>query len=116
MNAEMISNLVDVELIHGDGVKYSLKVSRTQPTVYALVMNNSLLEVEVHRSGLTGKTRHTGIPNPPSPPRMSDGSLLLSLDGSSYTTYMKEEVDKYRVVIGGRTCVFEKENDPRVLR
>ncbi len=47
---------------------------------------------------------------------MSDGSLLLSLDGSSYTTYMKEEVDKYRVVIGGRTCVFEKENDPHILR
>ena len=47
---------------------------------------------------------------------MSDGCLLLSLDGASYTTYMKEEVDKYRVVIAGRTCVFEKENDPRVLR
>ena len=29
---------------------------------------------------------------------------------------MKEEVEKYCVVIGGRTCVFDKENDPRVLR
>ena len=47
---------------------------------------------------------------------MSDGSLLLSLDGASHTTYMKEEVDKYRVVIGGKTCVFEKENDPTKLR
>ena len=59
-------------------------------------MNGSLLEVAVHW--------------------MSDGSLLLSLDGASYTTYMKEEVDKYRVVIGGKTCVFEKENDPTKLR
>ena len=25
-------------------------------------------------------------------------------------------MDKYCVVIGGRTCVFDKENDPRVLR
>jgi len=67
-----------------------------QPTVYVLLMNGSVLEIEVHR--------------------MADGSLLLSLDGASYTTYMKEEVDSYRVVIAGKTCIFEKENDPRVLR
>ena len=48
MNAEMLSNVVDVELI-ADTVKYSLKVSRLQPTVYALIMNGSLLLVEVHR-------------------------------------------------------------------
>ena len=59
-------------------------------------MNSSQLELEAHN--------------------MSDGSLLLSLHGASYTTYMKEEPDSYRVVIGGKTCVFEKENDPRVLR
>ena len=59
-------------------------------------MNNSFLEVEVHR--------------------MTDGTLLLSLNGASYTTYFKEEVDKYQVVISGRTCTFEKENDPQVLR
>lgn len=59
-------------------------------------MNNSLLEVEVHR--------------------MSDGSILLSLEGASYITYMKDEVDKYRVVISGRTCEFDKENDPTKLR
>ena len=47
---------------------------------------------------------------------MSDGTLLLSLNGSSYTTYMKEEVDKYRIVISGKTCIFENENDPRILR
>ena len=29
---------------------------------------------------------------------------------------MKEEVDRYRVVIGNQTCVFEKENDPTILR
>ena len=67
-----------------------------QPTVFALLLNQSVLEVEVHR--------------------LSDGSLLLALNGASYTTYMREEVDKYRVVVSGRTCVFEKENDPRILR
>jgi hypothetical protein len=48
--------------------------------------------------------------------RLSDGGLLVSFDGSSYTTYMKEEVNSYLVVIGNRTCVFDKDNDPTVLR
>ena len=71
-------------------------MSRIRPTVYSLLMNNSLSQVDVHR--------------------MTDGTLLVSLNGSSYTTYFKEEVDHYRVVISGQTCVFEKENDPQVLR
>lgn len=42
--------------------------------------------------------------------------ILLSVDAASFTTYMKEEVDRYRIVIGNQTCVFEKENDPTILR
>lgn len=37
-------------------------------------MNGSNIEIDVHR--------------------LSDGGLLLSYDGSSHTTYMKEEVDR----------------------
>jgi len=48
--------------------------------------------------------------------RLSDGGLLVSIDGSSYTTYMREEVNSYRIVIGNKTCIFEKENDPTALR
>ena len=48
--------------------------------------------------------------------RLSDGGLLLSIGGSSYTTYMKEEVASYRVTIGNQTCVLQKENDPTILR
>ena len=29
---------------------------------------------------------------------------------------MKEEAERYRIVIGNQTCVFEKENDPTLLR
>ena len=29
---------------------------------------------------------------------------------------MKEEVDRYRVIIGNKTCVFEKEDDPTLMR
>uniref|UniRef100_A0A8C0HDP9 acetyl-CoA carboxylase n=1 Tax=Chelonoidis abingdonii TaxID=106734 RepID=A0A8C0HDP9_CHEAB len=93
--AHTLLNTVDVELIY-DGKKYVLKVTRQSPNSYVVVMNKSYVEVEVHR--------------------LSDGGLLLSYDGSSYTTYMKEEVDRYRITIGNKTCVFEKENDPSLLR
>jgi len=47
---------------------------------------------------------------------MVSAGLLVSIDTQSYVTFMKEEVDRYRVVIGNQTCVFDKENDPTMLR
>jgi acetyl-CoA carboxylase/biotin carboxylase 1 len=73
-----------------------VNVTKSGLNSYFLVMNNTFKEVEVHR--------------------MSDSGLLLSVDHSSHTTYLKEEVDRYRVVIGNQTCVFDKENDPTILR
>ncbi|KAM3938081.1 acetyl-CoA carboxylase 2 isoform 2-T2 [Leptodactylus fuscus] len=93
--AATLLNIVDVQLI-SESVKYTIKVARQSLTTYVIIMNNSNIEIDVHR--------------------LSDGGLLLSYDGNSYTTYMKEEVDRYRVTIGNKTCVFEKENDPTVLR
>nr|BAA25799.1 acetyl-CoA carboxylase [Rattus norvegicus] len=93
--ADSLLNIVDVELIYG-GIKYVLKVARQSLTMFVLIMNGCHIEIDAHR------------PN--------DGGLLLSYNGSSYTTYMKEEVDSYRITIGNKTCVFEKENDPTVLR
>ncbi|TRY55633.1 hypothetical protein DNTS_008834, partial [Danionella cerebrum] len=71
-------------------------VARQSPTTYVIIMNDTDIEVDVHR--------------------LSDGGLLLSYGGSSYTTYMKEEIDSYRITVGNKTCVFEKERDPTVLR
>ncbi|XP_072278499.1 acetyl-CoA carboxylase 1 isoform X2 [Pyxicephalus adspersus] len=93
--AHTLLNTVDVELIY-EGKKYVLKVTRQSPNSYVVIMNSSYVEVDVHR--------------------LSDGGLLLSYDGSSYTTYIKEEIDRYRITIGNKTCVFEKENDPSILR
>ncbi|KAI3372884.1 hypothetical protein L3Q82_023324 [Scortum barcoo] len=93
--AASLLNSVSVDLIY-EGVKYCLKVARQSPTTYVIVMNGSNIEIDVHR--------------------LSDGGLLLSYDGSSHTTYMKEEVDSYRITVGNKTCVFEKERDPTVLR
>ncbi|XP_068167308.1 acetyl-CoA carboxylase isoform X2 [Antennarius striatus] len=93
--AASLLNSVNVDLIY-DGVKYCLKVARQSPTTYVIIMNGSHIEIDVHR--------------------LSDGGLLLSYDGSSHTTYMKEEVDSYRITVGNKTCVFEKEKDPTVLK
>ncbi|XP_075727087.1 acetyl-CoA carboxylase isoform X4 [Rhipicephalus microplus] len=93
--ATTLTNTLTVDLIH-ESVKYTVQVSQCGPTSYFLVMNGSARRVEAHR--------------------LSDDRLLLSIDGASYTTYMKEEVDRYRVVIGNQTCIFEKEKDPSVLR
>ncbi|XP_045467140.1 acetyl-CoA carboxylase isoform X2 [Harmonia axyridis] len=90
-----LTNVVDVELIH-EGFKYKVQATKSGPNTYFLLMNGSFKEIEVHR--------------------LSDGGILLSVDGASFTTYMKEEVDRFRIVIGNQTCVFEKENDPTVLR
>ena len=90
-----LNNKVNVEFIY-DGIKYCLQVVKTGVSTYFLNTNNSYIDLEAHR--------------------LSDGGLLLSFDGSSHTTYMKEQVDSYRITIGNRTCVLNKENDPTVLR
>ncbi|KAM8865493.1 acetyl-CoA carboxylase 2 isoform 6-T6 [Synchiropus picturatus] len=95
MPAASLLNCVSVDLIY-EAVKFCLKVARQSPTTYVVMMNGSDIEIDVHR--------------------LSDGGLLLSYDGSSHTTYMKEEVDSYRITVGNKTCIFEKEKDPTVLR
>ena len=59
-------------------------------------MNDSYVEIEAHR--------------------MKDGGILINLDELSYLTFMKEEVEGYRIVVNNKSCVFQKENDPSILR
>ena len=47
---------------------------------------------------------------------MKDGGILVNLDGSSYLTFMKEEIDSYRIIVNNKSCIFQKENDPSILR
>ena len=86
---------VDVELIY-EGTKYSCNVCKKGKNSFFISMNDSFVEAESHR--------------------LTDGGRLMSLNGSSYTTYLKEEVESYRIVIDNQTCVFSKENDPTLLR
>ena len=47
---------------------------------------------------------------------LSDGGLLVLLDGKSHTCYFREEVQGMRLMINGKTCLIEQENDPTQLR
>eukprot|EP00111_Clytia_hemisphaerica_P003152 TCONS_00008959-protein len=85
----------NVELIHNE-TKYILLVTKCGATQYFLEMNESCLEVDVHR--------------------MSDGGMMVSIGDTTYTSFLKDEVSGYRVIINGKTCVFRKENDPTILR
>jgi acetyl-CoA carboxylase / biotin carboxylase 1 len=91
----VLSHIVDVVLIYED-YKYVVQVIKTGPTSYCLVMNDSIVETEVHR--------------------LVDNGLLVSLDGASYTSYMREDIAGYRTTIDNKTAVFEKVSDPSSLR
>ena len=47
---------------------------------------------------------------------LNDGGSLVLFNNMSHVVYVKEEVDGFRVTIDGRTIVFQKENDPTVIR
>ena len=56
------------------GQNLSPQVARQSPTMFVLIMNGSHIEIDAHR--------------------LNEGGLLLSCSGNSYTTYLKEEVDR----------------------
>ncbi|XP_014676629.1 PREDICTED: LOW QUALITY PROTEIN: acetyl-CoA carboxylase-like, partial [Priapulus caudatus] len=93
-SAKTLTDTCEVELIM-DGWKYKVAASKSSPISYLLCMNGSTIDADLHK--------------------MSDGGMLLSVGGASHTTYMREDVGQYRVVIGNQTCVFQKDNDPTVL-
>lgn len=119
-------------------IRYKVRVVRIGPTRYGLVMNDSYTEVRraaVFTAALSSLCSDipnfsTSSPRPTSPPpplslsvfpqvdlrRLADGSSLIRFGDNSYVTYMKEEVSHYRIVVGGRTCIFEKERDPSICR
>jgi len=93
MNSLGISTLVELSYAQN---KYRLQVTQAGPTRFFIVLNDSYVEIDAHR--------------------MKDGGILINVDGSSYVTFMKEEVDSYRFIVNNKSCIFQKENDPSVLR
>lgn len=47
---------------------------------------------------------------------LSDGGLLVGLAGKSHPVYWREEVGMTRLMVDGKTCLIEQENDPTQIR
>ncbi|KAK8115361.1 Acetyl-CoA carboxylase [Apiospora kogelbergensis] len=47
---------------------------------------------------------------------LSDGGLLILINGRSHSVYWKEEVGATRLSVDSKTCLLEQENDPTQLR
>ncbi|KAL2915487.1 acetyl-coenzyme-A carboxylase [Polyrhizophydium stewartii] len=79
-----------------DNVQFRMHVAIAGPEDYVVSTNSS--SVNVH-----------GKP-------LADGGMLILVDGHSHLTYTKEESHLTQLILDGKTCLLEKENDPTKLR
>ncbi|CEF71468.1 Carboxyl transferase domain and Biotin/lipoyl attachment domain and Carbamoyl-phosphate synthetase large subunit-like, ATP-binding domain and Carbamoyl-phosphate synthase, large subunit, N-terminal domain and Biotin carboxylase, C-terminal domain and Single hybrid motif domain and Rudiment single hybrid motif domain and ATP-grasp fold domain and Acetyl-coenzyme A carboxyltransferase, N-terminal domain and Acetyl-coenzyme A carboxyltransferase, C-terminal domain and Biotin carboxylation domain and Acetyl-Co len=84
-----------MELVH-DNIKYSVLVNRYGPINFVVYLNGSICRTEVRELG--------------------NNTLLVTYSDIAFTCYLEEDLEKYKVTIGRSTVIFEKENDPSVLR
>lgn len=59
--------------------------------------------------------RINGVSNTVNVKKMADSGLLLSIGDKTHYVFGKEDETGTTLIIDGRTCVFEKENDPTKL-
>ena len=92
---DILKTVFPVDFIY-EGERYRFTVTRSGPDSYHLFINGSKCAVGVRD--------------------LSDGGLLVLLNGGSHTVYYREEVGSTRLSVDGKTCLLEQENDPTQLR
>jgi acetyl-CoA carboxylase / biotin carboxylase 1 len=92
---ETLKTVFPIDFIY-EGFRYKFTVTRSSADSYHLFINGSKCSVGVRA--------------------LSDGGLLVLLDGRSHNVYSKEEVGATRVSVDSMTCLLEQENDPTQLR
>ncbi|KAK6034254.1 biotin carboxylase domain protein [Cooperia oncophora] len=75
---------------------YKVTVTRSGALNYVVSLNSGKTQVEIRLLG--------------------DGSLLVTHQERSYTCNLEETSDKFKVAIGRSIVVFEKDNDPSILK
>uniref|UniRef100_A0A7E4VD69 Acetyl-CoA carboxylase n=1 Tax=Panagrellus redivivus TaxID=6233 RepID=A0A7E4VD69_PANRE len=91
-----LSETVTLELVHHN-VKYSVTVNRCGDIDYLVLLNDDKVHTKVHI--LEG-----------------DGAILVQYNDQVHHCTLDEELERYKVTIGHNLTVFEKENDPSILR
>ncbi|KAH8674294.1 acetyl-CoA carboxylase [Xylariales sp. PMI_506] len=92
---DILKTIFSVDFIY-EGSRYKFTATRAGLDSYHLFINGSRCSVGVRV--------------------LSDGGLLILLDGRSHSVYWKEEVGATRLSVDGKTCLLEQENDPTQLR
>ncbi|KAH7038334.1 acetyl-CoA carboxylase [Microdochium trichocladiopsis] len=92
---DVLKTVFTIDFIY-EGTRYRFTVSRASPSSYHLFINGSKVLVGVRA--------------------LSDGGLLILLDGRSHSVYWSEEVSATRISVDSKTCLLEQENDPTQLR
>lgn len=94
-NKNLLRTIYPIEFIY-EGYKYKFTATKSSSESYTLFLNGSRCVVGVRP--------------------LSDGGLLVAIDGKSHSVYWKEEAEATRLSVNGKTCLLEAENDPTQLR
>lgn len=92
---DVLKTVFQIDFIY-EKTRYKFTATRSSLESYHLFLNGSKCEVGIRA--------------------LSDGGLLILLNGRSHNVYWKEEVGKTRVSVDSMTCLLEQENDPTQLR
>ena len=79
-----------------EGVRYSFAMAKSSQNSFTLYLNGGRIYVGSRT--------------------LSDGGLLISLEGASHTVYWREEVGAMVLSIDSKTTIIEDEQDPTQLR
>jgi len=92
---DILKTVFPVDFIY-ENYRYKFTVTRSSSDSYHLFINGSKCTVGVRA--------------------LSDGGLLILLNGRSHNVYWKEEAAATRISVDSKTCLLEQENDPTQLR
>ncbi|KAI1324066.1 acetyl-CoA carboxylase [Xylariaceae sp. FL0255] len=92
---DILKTIFPIDFIY-EGHRYKFTATRASLDSYHLFINGSKCQVGVRA--------------------LSDGGLLILINGRSHSVYWKEEVGATRVSVDSKTCLLEQENDPTQLR
>lgn len=92
---DILKTVFPIDFIY-EGERFRFTATRSSIDTYHLFLNGSKCSVGVRA--------------------LSDGGLLILLDGRSHTVYYRDEVGATRLSVDSKTCLLEQENDPTQLR
>lgn len=87
---DVLKTVFGINFIY-ENTRYSFTAVRSSWTTRTLYLNG-------------GRTMVSARP-------LTDGGLLVLLDGKSHSVYWHEEVGTLRVMVDAKTCLIEQEND-----